>query len=347
VRAYASLVARPCATALAVVTVGALVVPAHLRPTRTVLALIVAFTVVNVLVQAVRTVAITTGRYPGYLISTVISQFLVLATMVGLLGGGVTNPSAWFLAYVLANAVPTAVCALAWARGGNAGAGVRPPVAAVAAPVATAGTSQRRSVRREGLALLPAAVANMGMLRFDRLILPALASTAALGLYATVSTMTELVSWPLQAYADSRLGSWRAAHKVGRLRISPLIAQAAIYALVVGPALGLATYLLIVPLFGERYAAARNLVLPLMLAASLYGVSRVTQALLIGRGRNLLASAAETCGFVTSMAGYLVLIPREGALGAAYGSLFGYGSCLAFALVALYASAPRRFWMRS
>src|SRR5262249_34076163 len=67
VRAYASLVVRPCAAALAVAALAAVVVPAHLRPTRTVLALVVGYAIVNVVVQAVRAIAIATGRYTGYL----------------------------------------------------------------------------------------------------------------------------------------------------------------------------------------------------------------------------------------------------------------------------------------
>jgi O-antigen/teichoic acid export membrane protein len=328
VRAYASLVLRPCAGALGLLVLAAVVLPAELRPSRTVLALLAAFTLVNVLVQVVRAVAIATTRYAGYLASTLVSQLLVLATMAGLYVAGATSPAVWFSAYVLANAVPTAACAVYWARtrGGTAPA---EPVSRVRV------ASQRRSVRREGLALLPAALANMGMLRFDRLILPALATTAALGLYASVATMTELVSWPAQAYADSRLGGWRAAHRSGELRVSAVLGGAIAYAAVVGPILGAATYLLVVPLFGERYAPAKGLVLPLVAAASLYAVSRVSLALVIARGRNLLASGAESAGFVTSLACYVLLIPHYGAYGAAYGSLVGYAACLVFSLVVL------------
>lgn len=328
VRAYARLIVRPCAAALAFAALAALVLPAHLRPTRTVLALIAAYTVINVVVQAVRAIAIATSRYTSYLVTTVVTQFLVLATLTSLLLGGVTHPSVWFLGYALSYALPTLACVLRWWRQG--------------APDEPTGPGQPRvkTVRREGLALLPAAVANMGMLRFDRLMLPALASTAALGLYATVATMTELVSWPLQAYADSRLGAWRAADRKRRLRISPLLVRAVGYTVIVGPILGAATYLLIVPLFGERYASATRLVLPLVAAASLYAISRVTLSLVIARGRNLLASAVEVAGFVASLVGYLLLIPAHGALGAAYGSLIGYGTCLFFALVALWVPIP-------
>ena len=41
----------------------------------------------------------------------------------------------------------------------------------------------------------------------------------------------------------------------------------------------------------------------------------------------------EIAGFAVSFAAYLLLIPHYGILGAAYGSLLGYGACLIFALV--------------
>jgi O-antigen/teichoic acid export membrane protein len=190
-------------------------------------------------------------------------------------------------------------------------------------------------VRREGLALLPSTLANTGMLRTDRLLLPALASTAALGLYATVATVTELLAWPVQSYADARLGGWRAAADAGQLRTWRLLGRGALYALAAAPVLGALTYVLIVPVFGARYAGARSLVAPLVAAAALYGVSRVALAVLVARRRALLASGAEVCGFAVSVAGYLALIPGRGAAGAAYASLVGYGACLAFAAAAL------------
>jgi O-antigen/teichoic acid export membrane protein len=95
-----------------------------------------------------------------------------------------------------------------------------------------------------------------------------------------------------------------------------------------------ALYLLIVPVFGHQYAPARVVVLPLVVAAGLYAVSRVCLGLLIAKGHGGLVSAAEITGFVVSFAVYLLLIPRLGILGAAYGSLAGYGACLVFALIA-------------
>jgi O-antigen/teichoic acid export membrane protein len=109
---------------------------------------------------------------------------------------------------------------------------------------------------------------------------------------------------------------------------------AVVYCLVVAPIAAGGLYLLIVPVFGEQYAAAKAVVLPLVAAAGLYAVSRVSLGLLIARGYSALVSAAEITGFAVSFAAYLLLIPSLGILGAAYGSLIGYGACLSFALVA-------------
>jgi len=146
--------------------------------------------------------------------------------------------------------------------------------------------------------------------------------------------MTELLAWPLRAYADSRLGRWRASHRDGGLRTRPIVVAAALYSLVVAPIVAGGLYLLIVPVFGAQYAPAKVIVLPLVAAAGLYAVSRISLGLLIAKGHSALVSAAEITGFAVSFAGYLLLIPQYGILGAAYGSLLGYGACLVFALVA-------------
>jgi O-antigen/teichoic acid export membrane protein len=143
-----------------------------------------------------------------------------------------------------------------------------------------------------------------------------------------------LLAWPVRAYADARLGRWRAEHRAGTLRSRPLIAGAVVYAVVVTPIVAAGLYLLIVPVFGARYADAKVVVIPLVVAAGLYSVSRVCLGLLIARGYSGLVSTSEIVGFAASFAGYLLLIPPLGMLGAAYGSLIGYGSSMTFALVA-------------
>jgi O-antigen/teichoic acid export membrane protein len=320
VRAYGRLLLVPCLLGAAAAVVFTSVAPERLDPGTDIVAMLGAYALVETAILATRAVAIATGRMADFLYARVIESLLLLALLVTLFVADVSHPVVWILAYLLSGAVPTFTFLTIWLR--------QPVRTAAAVP-----PGQNRRVRQEGLALFPAALSNMAMLRADRLALPALASTSALGLYASVATMTELLAWPLRAYADSRLGRWRATHRDGGLNARPIVVTAAVYALVVAPLVAGGLYLLIVPVFGNQYAPAKVVVLPLVAAAGLYAVSRISLGLLIAKGHNALVSAAEITGFVVSFAAYLLLIPRYGLLGAAYGSLLGYGSCLIFALV--------------
>ena len=319
VRVYARLLVVPCVLGLLLAIAFAALAPRSIDPAPGLTALVACYTLVEVAVLATRAIAVVAGRMSDFLRCRVVDSVLTLGVMAVLYGADVTHPGAWLCAYLIAGILPTMAYLVRWLR-------------SPATPAVTA--AQRRLIRREGLTLFPAAVANMAMLRVDRLALPVLSSTAALGLYASVATMTELLAWPLRAYADSRLGRWRAEHRGGGLRSRPLIVAATLYSLVVAPLLAGGLYLLIVPVLGERYAPARVVVVPLVAAAGLYAVSRVSLGLLVARGHGALVSAAEICGFVVSFAAYVGLIPRYGISGAAYGSLLGYGACLLFAVTA-------------
>jgi len=316
VRAYARLLVLPCALGLAAAAAYATLAPHRYNPGLLVVGLIAAYAVVDAASLGSRAVAIAVGRVHDFLASRVIESLLLLAVMAVLFLARVDRPEVWLLAYLAACLVPTIGYVIFW-LGRPAGP----------AP------DHHRQVRRQGLALFPAALSNMAMLRADRLALPALASTTALGLYASVATMTELLAWPLRAYADSRLGRWRAAHTDGRLRTRPLFAAAIVYVVVAAPLVAGGLYLLVVPVFGEQYAPAKAVVLPLVAAAGMYALSRISLGLLVAKGHGALVSAAEIAGFVVSFAGYLLWIPGHGMVGAAYGSLLGYGACLIFAVL--------------
>ncbi|MFC4069240.1 lipopolysaccharide biosynthesis protein [Actinoplanes subglobosus] len=322
VRAYGRLLAVPCLLFLGGAVIWQVAAPARLTPGPLIVAMLAWFALIEATSLATRSIAIAVGRVRDFLLARVIEALLLFSMLVGLYVGHASHPEWWFLAYLIAGATPTVVYLVIW---------LRLPVIAGAGPVLP---EQNRQVRREGLALFPAALSNMAMLRVDRLVIPALASTAALGHYTSVATMTELLAWPIRAYADSRLGRWRASHNEGGLKAAPIVLAAAVYVLVVVPLVAGGLYLLIEPLFGHEYADAKVIVLPLVAAAGLYAVSRISLGLLIAKGHGGLVSAAEIAGFVVSFAAYLLLIPRLGILGAAYGSLAGYGACLVFAIAA-------------
>jgi O-antigen/teichoic acid export membrane protein len=322
VKAYARLLIVPCAIGLFVVAGFVLLAPERYDPGPGFVAVVACYAVVDAGILATRAVAVAVGRVHDFLRARVIESVSVLAMMLALYFTRVADPAIWVLVYLIAGLLPTTAYIVFW---------LRLPAPATTTPIAP---GQQRQARREGLLLFPAAIANMAMLRVDRLALPVLASTAELGLYASVSTLTELLVWPLRAYADSRLGKWRAAHKGGALQVRPLVLAAIVYTVVVAPIAAAGIYWLIVPVFGARYAPARAVVLPLVVAAGLYAVSRITLGLLIAKGHSALVSGAEIFGFAVSLVAYLALIPKYGIQGAAWGSLIGYGGCLLFAVAA-------------
>jgi O-antigen/teichoic acid export membrane protein len=326
VRAFARLLIVPCAASVVGAALFAVVAPHRLNPGTAVVALILAYILSEVIALASRSIAIAADRMSDFFAARMIEAVLQLILLTGLFLLGVDQPAIWILAYFLAGTLPTIAYVVVWLR----------------SPRQDQGHPHNRLVRREGMALFPAALSNMAMLRADRLALPALASTSALGLYASVATMTELLAWPLRAFADSRLGRWRASHKEGHLRVRPVVLAAVVYSAILVPLVSAALYLLIVPIFGEQYAPAKAVVLPLVAAAGLYAISRVSLGLLIAKGHGGLVSVAEIAGFVVSFAAYVLLIPRHGILGAAWGSLLGYGTCLLFALVVIRVTGGRR-----
>jgi O-antigen/teichoic acid export membrane protein len=279
------------------------------------------FAIVNAFVRAIRGIAIATGRQVQYLRYTIASQILLLVLIAVLLMRGGSSSTTWLFAYLISGALPTAILLVGWLRSGV----LEEPRSVVL----------RQAARREGVLLLPAAMANSGMLRLDRLLLPAMASTAALGVYASVATMTELLSWPLLSLADARLGRWRAVHDQGELRVGKAVAAGVAYAVIAGTALAVVMLVVLVPLFGPEYDSAPELVWPLVLAAGVFGIGQLLVSALTARRRNGLASTAEAVGFGVSLIAYVLLIPHYAALGAAYGSLIGYAAGASVAAAAL------------
>lgn len=326
-RSFVRLLLTPSAICLAA-ALTVLAVPTGLGSWRTGLALALLFAVANAFVRAVRSTAIAAGRQRDLLRYILVSNGLLMLALVLLFWFRVDDSAVWVLAYLLAGAVSTAVWLARWAR--------EPPDAGHAP------TDGPRQARREGLQLLPSTVANVGLLRLDRLLLAGLASTAALGIYASVATMTELLTWPLLAYASSRLGGWRKAHDAGALPLRRLFGLATAYCVGAGIVMAVATRLLLVPLLGPEYRSAGELVLPLVAAAAVLAMSHLVATVLIAIRRNSMASVAGVVGFAVSVVSYVVLIGRYGALGAAYGSLLGYFTCLAVAGMILWVCVRRQ-----
>jgi O-antigen/teichoic acid export membrane protein len=259
---------------------------------------------------------------PFFLVMTT-GQTLLVVGASALLALGVEGPAAWLTLYGLALLGPVAV-ALFKHR-----------------PTLSEDVRQIIQVRRLGFKLAPAVVANMVMLRSDRLLLPLLGSVEQLGLYIVVAAITELIGWPVQAFVDGRIPAWRSALERGRLRVGRLLVVVGAYALLGVLGVSILLRLVLTSVFGQEYAESLALVLPLAAAAGLYAFSRVGMGLSIAGDRASLAAAIDVCGMIMAVLAYLLLIPTAGAMGAALGSLLGYGvAAVISAATAVWVSRP-------
>jgi hypothetical protein len=190
-RSFVRLLVAPSTVCLAlVVAVATLGVPG-IGSWRIGLALALLFAITNALSRAVRSIAIAAGRYQDYLRYGLFSSGLLMLAILSLFLLRVSDSVLWVLAYLVAGTVSTVACVARWAWSGR-----------LASPAGVIPEDGPRQARREGLQLLPYALAHSGVLRLDRLLLAGLASTAALGVYASVATMTELIAWPLLAFVS-------------------------------------------------------------------------------------------------------------------------------------------------
>ena len=262
----------------------------------------------GILVNTHRAAAIVARRTGPFFGATIATQVTLVggASLMSL--GGFDRAEFWLLLYGLSAAVPYLFVEFLIRRSERA----RPR------------EHDLKRVKSLGLYLTPSSVAEAVVARADRFILPALSSFAQLGLYAVVATMTELISWPVRQYTDSRVPKWTSEFEAGILRLReallPVLFLSSLSAVVVA---GL-TYATLVPLFGSQYESAVALVLPLSISATLYSISIFGVGFAIAAGDSRAANLITICGVIVAIPLYVVWIPDHGALGAAWASAIAY-----------------------
>jgi lipopolysaccharide/colanic/teichoic acid biosynthesis glycosyltransferase/O-antigen/teichoic acid export membrane protein len=162
-------------------------------------------------------------------------------------------------------------------------------------------------------------------LRFDFVLLGALAGPAVLGIYAVASKFAELMRLVPTAInyvlypRFARLGSEQATTEARRL-----LPRAAGLTLVMTPFLAAACYVALPILYG---AAFRSAVVPaeiITIGLSIEGAAAVASAYLLGRGRPGLNSIGMGVGATITVTMDIILIPRYGAMGGAITSAVTY-----------------------
>jgi O-antigen/teichoic acid export membrane protein len=181
-------------------------------------------------------------------------------------------------------------------------------------------------------------------LRLDVAILGALAGPAVLGIYAIASKYAELLRLPGLAvnYVLYPLFSRRSARDA-RARTRSLIGPVAgLTALCAGP-LAFAAGPLLPLLYGHAFTGAIHPAWILLGGLLGDGLTGLVGAYLFGVGRPGLNSLAIAAGVVVTVVGDLVLIPRYGAVGAAWASAAAYLTTVATLLVCFWSAGRPGF----
>ena len=162
-------------------------------------------------------------------------------------------------------------------------------------------------------------------LRFDFILLGALAGPAVLGIYAVASKFAELMRLLPTAInyvlypRFARLGADEAAAETRRL-----LPRSTALTLILTPIVAVATYIALPILYGKAFRSAVTPAEIIIIGLSVEGAAAVASAFLLGRGRPGLNSVGMGVGATITVTLDIILIPRYGALGGAITSAVTY-----------------------
>ena len=195
-----------------------------------------------------------------------------------------------------------------------------------------------------GLRDYPGGVADFTTLRLDQLMLGALASNVAIGLYVIAVRLSEMTTLVAGAIGSALMPEVARLEKKGEALWARSF-RFAIYinVLMIVP-LWLGASFILKILFGPSFVPAAGAFRWLLLAAMVLGCGSITISGLRGFGHPGLSTLARFSAAVVTAAALLVLLPRFGISGAAVASLIGYSTMLAVALVAFALKRRVNLW---
>ena len=192
----------------------------------------------------------------------------------------------------------------------------------------------------------PGNVADFTTLRLDQLMLGAVASNVAIGLYVIAVRLSEVTTLAADAIADAlmpEVASSASANKAELLTARSL--RLAIYMhLLLLPPLWFAAPLILRLLFGQSFVPATGAFRWLLLAAGVWSCGSIVISGLRGFGHPGMSTLARFSAAVVTGIALLVLLPRLGITGAAIASLLGYSVMLGIALFGFVKKRQLRLW---
>jgi O-antigen/teichoic acid export membrane protein len=180
----------------------------------------------------------------------------------------------------------------------------------------------------------PGGVADYTTLRLDQLMLGAIASNVALGLYVVAVRLSEMTTLAAEAIADAlmpEMAASKTSDKAELLWARSLRITIYLHLVLLVP-LWLGAPLILKTLFGEKFIPAAGPFRWLLFAAAVWGWGSIVISGLRGFGYPGLSTVARFSGAATTAIALLVLLPRFGITGAAMASLIGYSMMLVVAL---------------
>lgn len=189
---------------------------------------------------------------------------------------------------------------------------------------APAGDPTLRELIRTGLPALGSVLGSALIVRGDRLLLGALAGSAAVGVYGLAATLGELL-W-ICPIALSQFVFRRAVTNPSSPRLDHLWRINLAVTCVMGIAAAILTPPLIRELFSASYESAAGLAWPAVVACLPMASFYLDSAALNGLGLFRTVSRITYCGLVVMLISGVVLIPATGALGAVVASGLSYAT---------------------
>jgi O-antigen/teichoic acid export membrane protein len=193
----------------------------------------------------------------------------------------------------------------------------------------------------------PGGLADFTTLRLDQLMLGAMASNAAIGLYVTAVRLSEMTTLAASALAEALMPEVAASETTKKAEL--LVARTLrltiyMYALILVP-LWLIAPLILRLLFGASFVPAAGALRWLLVAAAVWGISSIVISALRGFGHPVLSTMARFSAAAVTAVALVVLLPQFGITGAAVASLIGYTVMLLVALLVFVRKRQLSLWV--
>ena len=196
-----------------------------------------------------------------------------------------------------------------------------------------------------GLRDYPGGVADFTTLRLDQLMLGAMASNVAIGLYVVAVRLSEITTLAADAIADALLPEVASSETNRAELLTARSLRIAIYMhlVVLGPLwIGAPVFLRV--LFGESFVPATGAFRWLLVAAGVWSCGSIVISGLRGFGYPGMSTIARFSAAVVTGFALVILLPRMGITGAAIASLIGYSVMLVVALVGFAKKRGLSLW---